>query len=285
MSTPSGKPLNPLDHVSRKAREGAYALDARLRSDAMTLRAWGEGDLGKRKLGPRGVQLDAQAASLSKIVGGGPKLGATRAVGGPVAFGRTKAGFAMKARATGAGGRGEGFAAALLGGAPVAILDAERLANGQLLLRRLDVVGRGLRVQASGGRSLLGAVNFKGKADVSNLSAARLGANGAASIGFQASQARSAAPWTFTLDARGDRFAVGLAELDRLLGGKPRLQVQANWAAGRLSVATATLDGASLDASAAGVMEANRTLAFQADWTATGPVRAGPVEITGRIEI
>jgi len=299
--------------AGRKAREGAYALDARLRSDAMTLRAWGEGDLGKRKLGPRGVQLDAQAASLSKLVGGGPKLGATRAVGvvtgeatawtfagsanvadaalggyglarisGPVAFARTKTGFAVKAKATGAGGRGEGFAAALLGGAPIATLDGERLSNGQLLLRRLDVTGRGLKLQASGGRSLLGAVNFKGKADLSNLQAARLGADGAASIDIQASQARSAAPWTFTLDARGDRFAVGLAELDRMLGGKPRLQVQANWQAGKLSVAKASLDGASLDATAAGVMEANRTLNFKADWTATGPIHAGPVEIIGR---
>jgi translocation and assembly module TamB len=299
--------------AGRKAREGAYALDARLRSDAMTLRAWGEGDLGKRKLGPQGVHLDAQTASLSKLVGAGPKLGATRAVGvltgeaaawkfagtanvadaalagyglarisGPIEFARTRTGFAVKAKATGAGGRGDGFAAALLGGAPVAVLDGERLSNGQILLKRLDVTGRGLKLQASGGRGLLGAMNVKGKADISNLQAARLGANGAASIDFQASQARSAAPWTFTLDAKGDRFAVGLAELDRLLGPKPRLQVQANWQAGKLSVAKANLDGASLDANAAGVMEANRTLNFKADWSATGPIHAGPVEITGR---
>ncbi len=301
--------------AGRKAREGVYALDARLRSDAVLLRAWGEGDLGKRRLGANGARIDAQAASLSRIVGGGPALGATRVVGrvtgdatawafsgsyntaevglggyalarvsGPMEFRRGKTGLAVKAEAWGVGGRGEGFAAALLGGAPTATLEGERLANGQLLLRRLDLTGRGLKVRASGGRSLLGAVNFKGRADISNLAAARLGADGAASVDFQAAQARSAAPWTFTLDARGDRFALGLAELDRLLGGKPRLQVQANWQAGRLSVAKATLDGASLDASAAGVMQADRTLAFKADWSATGPVRAGPVEITGRIK-
>lgn len=301
--------------AGRKAREGAYALDARLRSEAVTLRAWGEGDVGKRAVGPKGVRVDAQAASLSRIVGGGPTLGATRISGvvtgaaaawkfagvaevadvalgryslarlaGPVEFGHTRSGFAAKAKVAGAGGRGDGFAAALLGGAPTATVEAQRLANGQLLLRRLDLVGRGLKVQASGDRSLLGAAGVKGKADLSNLQAARLGANGAASIDFQASQARPAAPWTFTLDAKGDGFAVGLAELDRLLGGKPRLQIQANWQAGRLSVAKASLDGAALDADAAGVMEANRTLAFKADWSATGPVRAGPVEITGRIK-
>jgi len=302
--------------AGRRAPNGVYALDAWLRSDAMTLRAWGEGNIGERRLGGRGLQLDARTASLSKLIGAGPTMGAAHVVGaangdikvwsfrgtadvadaaigdgyalsriaGPIEIGHDKAGFFAKAKAQGSGGRGEGFAAALLGGAPVAELDAQRLTNGQLLLRRVDLTGRGLKVQASGGRSLLGAVNFKGKADISNLQAARLGANGAASVDFQASQARSVAPWTFTLDARGDRFAVGLAELDRLLGGKPRLQVQANWQAGRLSVAKASLDGAALAATAAGVMEANRTLAFKADWSATGPVRAGPVEITGRIK-
>lgn len=135
--------------AGRKAREGTFALDARLRSDAVTLRAWGEGDLGKRRFGPGGVRLDAQAAALSKIVGAGPKLGAARAAGvvtgdatawkftgtadvadvelagyrlarisGPVEFGRTKVGFAVKAKASGAGGQGDGFAAALLGGQP-----------------------------------------------------------------------------------------------------------------------------------------------------------------------
>lgn len=299
--------------AGRKAPGGAYALDARLRSDALTVRAWGEGDLGKRTLGPRGLRVDAQTASLSDIVGTGPKLGASRVVGvvsgdstawrfagsanvadlgigaygltrvsGPLELGRDKAGVTLKTTLTGAGGRGEGVAAALLGGAPVAVLDAQRLANGQLMLRRLDLTGRGLRVQASGGRSLLGAVSVKGKADISNLQAARLGANGAAAITLEASQARSTAPWNVTLDAKGDRFAMGLAELDRLLGGNPRVQARASWQAGRLAVSKASLDGAALDANAAGVMASDGGLRFTMDWNATGPVRAGPVEITGR---
>jgi len=296
--------------AGRKAGEGVFALDARLRSDGLTLHAWGPGDLGKRKLAR--VQLDAQAPSLSRLTGG-PKAGAARVTGviagddkawrfagsgavnevglgayglarvsGPLELARTKGGYAAKAKLSGAGGRGSGFAATLLGGAPTAALEGERLANGQLLLKRLDVVGHGLKVQASGGRSLLGGLSFKGKAAVSNLAEARIGASGGADLDWQASQARAGAPWTFTLDARGDRFAVGLAELDRLLGVKPRLQAQANWQAGRLAVAKAELDGAALDATAAGVMEANRTLAFKADWSASGPVRAGPVEVTGR---
>jgi translocation and assembly module TamB len=163
----------------------------------------------------------------------------------------------------------------VLGGAPAASVEAERLANGQLVLRRLDVTGRGLKLQASGGRSLLGAVTFKGEAQLSNLEAAHFGAAGAASIGWQAAQARAGAPWTFTLDAKGERFATGLDELDRLLGSKPHLQAQANWQAGRLAVAKADLDGAALTATAAGVMEASQALNFKVDWSASGPFHAG----------
>jgi translocation and assembly module TamB len=297
--------------AGRKRGASLYALDARLRSETLSVHAWGPGDLGKRRLDQ--VRLDVQAAALSRITGG-PQMGAARVTGvvvaggtdwrftgsgavndatlaggyslarvsGPIELARSRTGYGLKARLAGAGGRGQGFAAALLGGAPSAAIEAERLANGQLLLKRLDLSGRGLKIQASGGRSLLGGLNFKGDARVSNLAEARLGATGGATMDWQATQARAGAPWTFTLDARGDRFALGMAELDRLLGAKPRLQLQANWQGGRLAVARAELDGASLDARAAGVMERDRRLAFKADWSAVGPFRAGPVEITGR---
>ena len=298
--------------AGRKTGDGVFALDGRLMSDALTAHAWGPGDLGRRTLSPKGVRVEAQAPSLSRIVGG-PQMGAARVSGvmtgvaaawrfvgdgavsgadlggyslariaGPIEMARAKGGYALKAKLTGAGGQGAGFAAALLGGAPTATIAGERLANGQLLLRRLDVVGRGLRVEASGDRGLLGAVSVKARAQVSNLAAARVGASGAANFEASASQARTGAPWTISLDARGERFAVGAAELDRLLGDKPRLQVQANWQAGRLAVARADLDGGALKASTAGVMEADGTLAFKSDWSASGPFRAGPVEITGR---
>ena len=296
--------------AGRRSAPGVYALDARLRSEALTLRAWGPGDLGKRRLDR--VQLDAQAASLSRITGG-PQMGPARVTGvvtagggdwrfvgsgavnaaqlggyglarvsGPLELSRDDAGYAVEARLTGAGGRGAGVVAALLGGAPSAVFEGQRLANGQMLLKRLEVSGRGLKVEASGGRGLLGGLNFKGKAQISNLAEARLGAAGRADVDWSATQSGAAAPWTITLDARGDRFAVGMAELDRLLGGKPRLEAQANWQAGRLAVAKASLDGASLDATLAGVMERDGKLAFKSDWTASGPFRAGPVEITGR---
>lgn len=293
-----------------KASQGVYALDLKLRAEAMTAHAWGPGDLGKRKLSQ--VRIDAAAPSLSRITGG-PRMGAARIVGavtadgadvqfsgsgtvadaslggyglarvaGPVAFAREKGVYSLASKLTGTGGRGQGFVATFLGGAPVVSVEAQRLANGQLMLKRLDLAGRGLTLHAAGGRSLLGAVTLKGEAQVSNLAEARLGASGGAKVGWNASQARADAPWTVALDARGERFAVGLAELDRLIGASPRLQAQANWQAGRLAVAKASLDGAALDATAAGVLDRNRTLAFKVDWSAQGPVRAGPIEITGK---
>lgn len=298
--------------AGRRAGEGVYALDLTLRSEALTLHAWGPGDLGKRRL--TRVQVDARAPSLARILGGGPQVGAAqvkgaitadqgdwrfegtgavadlvlgsgyrlRGVSGPFQVAREKGVLSLDARLAGAGGQGQGVVATLLGGAPSARLDARRLANGQLVVERLDLAGRGLKVTASGGRNLLGGVSLQGQAQVSNLAEARLGAQGGATVDLNATQARAAAPWSLTVDARGQKFAIGMAELDRLLGPQPRLQAQATWANGRLAVSKASLDGAALDANAAGAMEQGGRLAFKADWNATGPLRAGPVEITGR---
>lgn len=298
--------------AGRRMRDGQYALDARVLSEGLTAHAWGAGDLGKMTLSQQGVRLDVQAPSLNRLVGG-PRMGRAQVAGllrgkaadwrfagttaladagvegyglarvaGPVELSGDKRGLSVKASLAGAGGAGAGFAAAILGGAPTTVIEGARLANGQLLLRRLDVTGRGLKVQASGGRGLLGAVSFKARAQVSNLTAARLGAAGAATLDVTVSQSKASAPWSITLDARGDRFALGVAEIDRMLGGKPRLQARADWREGRLAVGKASLDGAALSANAAGVMEKTGALAFKADWSATGPFRAGPVEITGK---
>ncbi|MFN4177942.1 translocation/assembly module TamB domain-containing protein [Phenylobacterium sp.] len=298
--------------AGRKAEPGLHALEGRLYADNLTLKLSGRGNVGERRLGPKGLSIDAATPDLSRAAGG-PDTGAARVVGvltgtasefaftgsgavsdlklgsyglarvsGPLEAARRKGDLTVKARLTGAGGAGRGFAAALLGGAPVASVDAARLSDGRLMLRDLELTARGLKVSASGGRSLLGGLNFKGRADVSNLAAARAGASGGASLTWSAGQARAGRPWTFTLDARGQRFALGLAELDRLLGASPRVQAQANWDAGQLSVARASLDGAALDASGAGAMKRDGVLVFKADWNASGPFRAGPVEITGK---
>jgi len=71
-----------------------------------------------------------------------------KSLSGPVELVRGDGAYALKARLAGFGGQGDGLAAALLGGAPTANLDVRRLANGQLVVRSLDLAGRGLKAEA-----------------------------------------------------------------------------------------------------------------------------------------
>ncbi|HEY8004416.1 MAG TPA: translocation/assembly module TamB domain-containing protein, partial [Phenylobacterium sp.] len=298
--------------VGRRAGADLFALEGRIASENLAVRAHGLGDLGQRRIGPQGVELMAETQGLSRIVGG-PELGPARIDGrvtqtrpgwrfaGTAALTRGRLGAYSLDRASGpltvaehagewdvqtrlaaAGGRGAGFVAAALGGAPRASFDGARLADGRLLLRELQVTGAGLRLEATGGRGLLGGLTFKGKAAVSNLAAARTGAAGSAQASWSAAQARAGQPWTFTIDARGERLATGYPEVDRLLGPGPRLKAQANLQGRRVAVGSASLDGAALKASTAGVLAADGGLTFKLDWTADGPFHAGPVEVAGK---
>ena len=298
--------------AGRRAGPDLFALDARAAAQNLTVRARGLGDVGQRRVGPQGLELTAESAALSRITGG-PQMGAARVAGrltqakagwrfagqglvagasvggyslaqavGPVEIGESAGQWDVRTRLAGAGGRGAGFLAAALGGTPKASFDGVRLADGRLLMRDLEVTGAGLKLEATGGRGLLGGLTFKGSAAVSNLAAARAGAAGAAQATWSAAQAKAGQPWTFSLDARGDRLATGYPELDRLLGGKPQLKAQANLQGRRLAVGSASLSGAAVNASTAGVLAADGGLTFKLDWSADGPFHAGPVEISGR---
>lgn len=289
-----------------------FALEGRLLTEAVTVQVRGLGNPGKLKLAPGGLRVEAQAPSLSRILAGAA-LGAARLNGiitgeatawrfsgagsvsdvhvggyamarltGPIELQYTKTGYGLKSTLSGAGGKGDGYVAALLGGRPILTLAAERQANGQVLIQRLDVVGPGLNLQATGDRTILGSLKFAGKARISNLSAARDGASGSVLVGGSAQKSGIDAPWTVSFDAKGDQLALGVAELDRLLGGKPTLKAEANWQAGRLSVTRSSLNGDAARAELAGVMEATGALAFKSTWSANGPFRAGPVEVSGR---
>jgi translocation and assembly module TamB len=298
--------------AGRKAGPDDFALSARVYGDNLALRADGLGDIGQRTIGPKGLALVASTPNLSRITGG-PDMGATRVAGvltksalgwkfagsgaaqklqlgsyglaeasGPVQVSTEAGAVSVTARLAGRGGQGAGWIAAVMGSAPTASFEGSRLADGRLALKRLDVAGAGLKVQASGGRGLLGGLTFKGRADLSNLAAARSGAAGAATATWSASQSGAEKPWVFTLDARGDRFATGYAELDRLLGPKPRVALQASYKDSRVAVAKGALDGAAFNATTAGVLAADGGLSFKIDWTAQGPFSAGPVEIAGK---
>jgi translocation and assembly module TamB len=297
--------------AGRRAGPDLFALEARVASENLSLRAHGLGDLGQRRIGPQGVLLTAETSALSRITGG-PEMGQARVAGqvsqvpagwrfagtaavararlgsysldqasGPLEVGEQSGQWDVRTKLTGVGGRGAGYLAATLGAAPRASLDGARLADGRLLLRELQVAGVGLKVEASGGRNLLGGLTFKGDAAVSNLAVARAGAGGTAQASWSAAQAKAGQPWTFSVDARGDRLATGYPEIDRLLGPKPQLKAQANLQGRRLAVGAASLTGAALRASTAGVLAADGGLTFKLDWSADGPFHAGPVEIAG----
>ena len=294
-----------------KAEPTLYDLSARAQSANLTVVAKGKGNIGERRIGPKGLALTLDTANLSKITGG-PEMGPARAAGlltgtaddarfvgtvavdrlrlgsygldrisGPVQLTRKAGVLGVKGQIGGAGGKGGGVLAAILGPKPTASFDAQRLADGRLSLRNLDATGVGLKVQASGGRGLIGGINFKGRAEVSNLAAAKTGAKGSASATWSATQGGPGKPWTLTADAKGAKFASGYAELDRLLGASPRFAAKGNIQSGKISLASADLTGAAVKASSAGVLE-NGALKFKLDWSADGPFRAGPVEITGK---
>ncbi|MCR5880057.1 translocation/assembly module TamB domain-containing protein [Phenylobacterium sp. J367] len=228
------------------------------------------GGVGYRFAGTGAVErLSLAGYSLSRVMG-------------PIQLETRGGAVNVAATLSGAGGAGQGWIAALLGGNPRARFVGSRLADGRLAFRELEVDGRGLDVDASGGRSLLGGLNFKGRALLSNLAAARPGASGQVTATWSANQGGAGKPWVFDVDARGEKFALGFAELDRLLGAAPRLSGQASWQDRRITVAKAALDGAAFDANTAGALAPDGGLAFKVDWSATGPFRAGPVEITGR---
>jgi translocation and assembly module TamB len=302
--------------AGRRAGVDLFALDGRVAAENLTLRARGLADVGARKLGPQGLDLTAETATLSQMIDG-PDLGRTRIAGrltqagpqarpewrfagtgtvsaasfggyglaqasGPVEIAEKAGQWDVKTSLAGAGGRGAGFVAAALGAAPKARFDGSRLADGRLLMRELKVSGAGLNLEATGSRGLLGGLTFKGKAAVSNLAAARAGAAGSVDANWSAAQAKAGQPWTVSLDARGDRFAIGYPELDRLLGAKPQLKAEASFKDRRLAIGSAQLTGAAMRASSAGILAADGGLTFKLDWSAEGPFRAGPVEIAGK---
>ena len=184
----------------------------------------------------------------------------------------------MKATLAGAGGRGAGFVAAALGGAPRASFDGARLADGRLLLRELQVTGAGLKLEATGGRGLLGGLTFKGKAGglQPGGGAGRRGGRGAGELVGGAGQGRPA----LDLHPRRPRRPVR----HRLSRARPAAGRQAAAEGRRPTCRAAGWRSARRASTArrcrprtAGVLAADGGLTFKLDWSADGPVprRAG----------
>jgi translocation and assembly module TamB len=203
-------------------------------------------------------------------------------VSGPATLSLARREWRLKAALVGGGGQGQGVLAALAGPAPKVRFDGQRLADGRLLLTALDADGSGLKLQVSGARSLLGALSLKGEAQISNLAAARAGAHGQAGARWSASQARAGGAWTLQADAIGQGLTSGNLTLDRLLGSKPTLHLAAAYDRGALSVSKGDLIGAEARLSATGGLGAAGDLKFALNWSAAGPLIAGPLEIAGK---
>ncbi|HEY5107373.1 MAG TPA: translocation/assembly module TamB domain-containing protein [Caulobacteraceae bacterium] len=297
--------------AGRRAADGFYALDLTAQSRNAGLSARGEADIGRRSTGPGGIAFDARVADAGAIFPG-PTLGPMRVVGGlggdaarwsavgkVTLAGLRQGGFSLTSvsgpvrleakagaidislAATGAGGRGGGLAAALLGAAPRVTADATRFADGRMLIRRLHVIGAGAKVQAEGRVGLFGDLSFSGQANMANLAAAKSGAKGVILASWSAKQAGTDRPWSFSIDAKASDFASGLAEADRLLGGSPRLSAKASYDRGIVAISHASLGGAAGAVTAAGQMGPGGALRLKLDWRARGPLDLGPLEIAG----
>ena len=204
-------------------------------------------------------------------------------ISGPAEIARRGDAWDLKADLSGAGGAGQGAAAALLGRTPHVRLDGARLADGRLLVRQLDAQGAGLKLSAQGGQGLLGDLSFKGSAQLSNLSIALPRARGVVTAAWSASQARGDTAWRFTLDAGAANLALGVPQADHFIGASPRLKTAAAYGPAGLEVASAQFTGASLSATAKGRLDPRGGLGFDVGWQAKGPFDTGPLEIAGAV--
>lgn len=290
--------------------EGFQGVGWRLISDNVTSQAQGLIRLSDRN-SPDGVRLEVAAQSLSRLVGSeiaGPaaydglfkgdaqnwtlqgqvsllnaSLASYRAtrIAGPVNVQVRDGRMDLDADVRANGGAAEGIIGGLLGATPRIQLEAARMKDGAILLERIDARGQGLTVTGSGSRNLLGGLGFRGEARLTDASRVLPNAKGAFGGPVRASSARSGAPWVVNFDGRGRNLTVGMAELDRLLGRTPRLQLAGRFNDGRIEVDRGELTGAAGRAGAKGLIEPEGRLRLALNWNARGPFAAGPVEIGG----
>lgn len=297
--------------TGRRTKGGFYAINALADSETLHATARGEAHLHDVRTKASGLEVTfatdhLEQVALAGLKGGARSRGRLRIddqgwayegdvtgqelgllgydlarASGPVKVARRKGELTIESELAGSGGRGGGYLGALLGDRPRGEVTAVRLRDGRLLLRRITTVGTGVKLDATGERTLLGGLSFKGDADLTNLVAAGSGSKGRVRAGWTASQGGAERPWVFTLDARGADFATGRGELDRLLGSTPRFTGKGEYRAGLVTVADARLDGTAGSARASGGIGPAGALKLALSWDAKGPFRAGPVEVAG----
>ncbi len=309
-----------IERVGRTARFGftmtptqdkAYQrVDWKLTSDNIASEARGLIRMSDRS-SPEGIQLEVQAASLSRLVGSdiaGPaaysglfkgdaqtwtlqgratllnaNLASYRAtrITGPLNIQVKNSRIDLDGDIRANGGSTEGLIGGLLGAAPRVQMEAARMKDGAILLEKVDLQGQGLTLKGSGSRNLLGGMGFRGDAQLTDASRVLPNAGGAFGGPIRASSAKAGAPWVLNFDGRGRNLTVGLDELNRLLGRTPRLQLAGKLNGGRIEVERGELTGAAGRAGAKGLIQTDGRLGLALNWNARGPFAAGPVEIGG----
>ncbi len=291
-------------------RDGYQGVGWRLMSDNVNSTAEGMIRMSDRTA-PDGVKLEVSTSSLTRLAGfpiAGPaayvgvftgdaakwtldgqvsllnaslaSYQATR-ISGPLKIAADRGRFDIDGDIRGAGGRSAGIVGALLGTTPQVTFEAARAADGGILLERLDARGQALTLTGSGSRNLIGGLGFRGEARITDVGRIRPGAKGAFGGPISAVLARTGAPWRFTFDGRAARLATGMAELDRLLGPSPRLQLAGLLNDGRIELDQGLLTGAAGRATAKGLIEPEGRLRLALDWNARGPFGVGPIAIDG----
>lgn len=204
-----------------------------------------------------------------------------RQVRGALKLAQGPRGFTASSSLIGSGGEGTGLLSALLGSAPKADAQIERLKGGPWLISGLQVTGSGLTVDATGRRALLGGWVLDGKARLSELERARAGASGAFNADWSARKTDIDQPWVISAQAQGVGLKTGLVQLDHLLGETPNLKAQGSFSAGTLADARLDLVGAASRAQLIGGLAKGGLLFGQMDWQAKGPLPIGPIIVEG----
>jgi translocation and assembly module TamB len=268
--------INPLKQTTR----GDLRLTARIEDLSRVIAAptMGSGSIDGRLSGsPRDWRLAGRMA-VSRLTFGGYSLDQ---FAGPLDLSFARRELRAQATLDGTGGQGRGLLAAAAGAHPRLAVDASRLADGRVLFRALKAQGDGLRTDATGEVGLFGALQFKGELQVSSLASPHHGVRGAVDARWTAAQRKADEPWTVAVDAQGADFASGWSNLDRLLGPKPRLKVEAALGRDGTKVTSADLRAANGDAQATGSIGWDGALDLAVKWAAHGPFEAGPLEIAG----
>ncbi|MBU1324055.1 MAG: translocation/assembly module TamB domain-containing protein [Alphaproteobacteria bacterium] len=187
----------------------------------------------------------------------------------------------LDGRLSATGGSSAGLVGGLLGRSAYVELAATRDADGAVLLRRLDLTGEGLKVEGQGSRTIGGALAFRGRAEVTDVSRIRPGGGGAFGGPVTATAPDVGGQWRIGFDGRGRGLETGVIEIDRLLGPQPRLQASGLLDGDRVLIDAATLTGAEGSATTKGIVGFDGTMRLALAWQAEGPFGVGPVEIAG----